>query len=331
MARKIIEPHILEEIDESRVHLESGIFDKIGPVVIGCINQDALYHSGLMEVPKRRAELRRKKEEYRAVNVSLLNAWEYALSNYNRVLTHDLIVRTAGVIDPNVLSYRTDNVRISGRDSIMPVGSDKVNREMETLLSFVNGSDLHPVENASLVHMHLVRIHPFSDGNGRISRLMQNLVLFNEGYAPAHIDSAERDHYQHVLREALREFKEREAELGGFEQVLNSDLPLGSKEGVFFDYLGSKVNAAMGRVVDKVDRLPSYEISLEKLRSPGQIMTLKRILTSYMQHNNLIGQVRVLSRNGEGNHLLIKGKIDESSLDALLKKNYSNSYRISKK
>ncbi len=35
----------------------------------------------------------------------------------------------------------------------------------------------HPVELAALVHLKLVSIHPFSDGNGRISRLLMNFVL----------------------------------------------------------------------------------------------------------------------------------------------------------
>jgi len=36
---------------------------------------------------------------------------------------------------------------------------------------------LHPVELAGLVHFKFVTIHPFADGNGRISRLMMNFVL----------------------------------------------------------------------------------------------------------------------------------------------------------
>jgi len=39
------------------------------------------------------------------------------------------------------------------------------------------GKKLHAVELASLVHLKFVTIHPFSDGNGRISRLMMNFVL----------------------------------------------------------------------------------------------------------------------------------------------------------
>jgi Fic family protein len=40
-----------------------------------------------------------------------------------------------------------------------------------------NKSKLHPVELAALAHLKFVTIHPFGDGNGRISRLIMNFIL----------------------------------------------------------------------------------------------------------------------------------------------------------
>jgi len=40
----------------------------------------------------------------------------------------------------------------------------------------------HPVVRAGIAHWELVRIHPFTDGNGRAARAMTLLVLFQEGY-----------------------------------------------------------------------------------------------------------------------------------------------------
>jgi Fic family protein len=45
-----------------------------------------------------------------------------------------------------------------------------------------NKDKIHPVEFAALVHLKLVTIHPFADGNGRISRLMMNFALNKHGF-----------------------------------------------------------------------------------------------------------------------------------------------------
>ena len=41
--------------------------------------------------------------------------------------------------------------------------------------------DAHVVVRAAMAHLHLVSVHPFRDGNGRISRIIQSLVLAREG------------------------------------------------------------------------------------------------------------------------------------------------------
>jgi Fic family protein len=42
-------------------------------------------------------------------------------------------------------------------------------------------STSHVVVRAAMAHLHLVSLHPFRDGNGRISRIVQSLVLAREG------------------------------------------------------------------------------------------------------------------------------------------------------
>ncbi len=41
--------------------------------------------------------------------------------------------------------------------------------------------DEHVVVRAAMAHLHLVSVHPFNDGNGRISRIVQSLVLARHG------------------------------------------------------------------------------------------------------------------------------------------------------
>ncbi|MEM7048524.1 MAG: Fic family protein [Acidobacteriota bacterium] len=67
--------------------------------------------------------------------------------------------------------------------------------------------DLHPVVKAAMAHLNLVMIHPYSDGNGRMGRCLQSLVLARSGVLHPAFASVEeylgrntRDYYR-VLAE----------------------------------------------------------------------------------------------------------------------------------
>ena len=62
-----------------------------------------------------------------------------------------------------------------------------------------NKLKLHPVELAALVHLKFVTIHPFADGNGRMSRLMMNFVLKKAGYPMLNILYTNRNSYYTAL------------------------------------------------------------------------------------------------------------------------------------
>jgi Fic family protein len=56
---------------------------------------------------------------------------------------------------------------------------------MDEYVNFINHrrfKDEHPVVHALLAHFFLVTIHPFGDGNGRVSRLVEAGILFQHGY-----------------------------------------------------------------------------------------------------------------------------------------------------
>jgi len=61
----------------------------------------------------------------------------------------------------------------------------KLNGLMDQFIVFVNSKKIaaqHPVVRALLAHFFLVTIHPFGDGNGRVSRLVEAGILFQGGY-----------------------------------------------------------------------------------------------------------------------------------------------------
>ena len=62
-----------------------------------------------------------------------------------------------------------------------------------------NKNKLHPIELAALVHLKFVTIHPFSDGNGRISRLMMNHILHKYNFPMLIIHYEKRSSYYNAL------------------------------------------------------------------------------------------------------------------------------------
>lgn len=62
---------------------------------------------------------------------------------------------------------------------------EKLTRLLDDFVTFVNSPrvrDEHPVVRALLAHFFLVTIHPFGDGNGRVSRLVEAAILFEGNY-----------------------------------------------------------------------------------------------------------------------------------------------------
>jgi hypothetical protein len=51
--------------------------------------------------------------------------------------------------------------------------------------------DAHVVVRGAMAHLHTVSVHPFRDGNGRISRIVQSLVLAREGLLSPEFSSIE--------------------------------------------------------------------------------------------------------------------------------------------
>ncbi len=62
-----------------------------------------------------------------------------------------------------------------------------------------NKNKLNPVELAALVHLKFVTIHPFSDGNGRLSRIMMNFVLNKYNYPLFNVQYGNRTSYYNAL------------------------------------------------------------------------------------------------------------------------------------
>jgi Fic family protein len=111
---------------------------------------------------------------------------------------HEIVTR--GMIEDSG-RYRTQNVRIAGAKKSPPDFS-KVPKLMKEMLGNVSRMKAHSVVVAAYLHHRFVEIHPFSDGNGRVVRLMMNLLLMRAGYPPVVLKKEDRKKYYDCLKKA---------------------------------------------------------------------------------------------------------------------------------
>ena len=62
--------------------------------------------------------------------------------------------------------------------------------------------ELHPLVLAATFHYQFVAIHPFDDGNGRMARLLMNLILMQAGYVPVIVKLETKPDYLLALEKA---------------------------------------------------------------------------------------------------------------------------------
>lgn len=128
---------------------------------------------------------------YRSV-LQWINDWKagdgLAYSQETLKALHSLTVQQL-IAPEQVGEYRRQQVVVRSVDTgevvYRPPVSVEVPYNIDNFFSWLNSDeahDIHPVIRAGITHYELVRIHPFSEGNGRTARAMALLVLYVEGY-----------------------------------------------------------------------------------------------------------------------------------------------------
>ena len=125
------------------------------------------------------------------ISLSLIIKWHETLFSL-----HPNKEDLAGII-------RKDQIFISG-SNFVPPPPKSVKPFLEMLFKWYNENknNLNPVLLACLMKFRFVTIHPFLDGNGRMSRLLMNYILYKQGYPMFNISSKIKKSYYNALEKA---------------------------------------------------------------------------------------------------------------------------------
>lgn len=268
----LIDASLAKEMDNKRGYIKdnSAIVDIMGREYL---IEEANQHSARIEKPKallydpnvsadNKIERKRELEYYRG---SLREAWNKGMQNLVMPLslTEDFIRFIAAKIDPCYFEEYSAEVLQTGsapyrrlNDAVRPTGAThtppypaKIPSEMEELIkniqqfyAILSKGELHPTELAGFSHLHIARIHPFPDVNGRTSRMIQNLILADSEFPPVVLYEGERRSYHLLIGKAIKGYHRRDGKKDPFN--------ISDEEKQFFTFIADKVNVSLDKILD---------------------------------------------------------------------------------
>lgn len=186
---------------------------------------------------------------------------------------------------PDAGQWRRVNVLVRGA-SFTPPRPEKVVGRMDELIAEYNLRDLEggdPFTLGAWLHHGFETIHPFTDGNGRIGRLILNLHLIKHNWPPVHVLPEDRERYLGALEVG------NEGNLGPLTDLImikmgSSLLDLLSQVGTAEDEL-RPLNELQGkgRYSAKYLALRADQGELPALMSRGRWRSSERSLRLYIQ------------------------------------------------
>ena len=109
--------------------------------------------------------------------------------------------------------------------------------------------ELHPLILAATFHYQFVTIHPFDDGNGRMARLLMNLIFMQTGFPPVIVRTEDKNNYLLALEQA------DEGDLESFILIIGDELLRSSK--LF-------LRGALGEPIEEISDLDKKLTILQK-------------------------------------------------------------------
>ncbi len=197
-------------------------------------------------------------------------------------LTHDGRP-TKKTIRPGQYKKWPNHVRTSTGEIHYYATPEETPAKMSDLMAWyrreLDKGNLHPLNLAATFHYQFVDIHPFDDGNGRMARLLLNLILMQNGFPPIIIRTDSKENYLLALEQA------DEDDLEPFITIVGNAL-LDSMQLYLRGARGESVEEASD--IDKKIALLEMKIQAEKTKitktTDSQLNLFNRALSPFLSH-----------------------------------------------
>lgn len=116
---------------------------------------------------------------------------------------HEMLI--SNIRDDIAGRFRSNNEYVRVGSYIAPAPKEVVERLQNMLIEYNAASHENIIKRIAKLHLTFEHTHPFVDGNGRIGRVINNLLLIREGFVPINIKFIDRRKYY----DAFKEFDEK--------------------------------------------------------------------------------------------------------------------------
>ncbi|MBU1342310.1 MAG: Fic family protein [Proteobacteria bacterium] len=176
-------------------------------------------------------------------------------------------------------------------------------KDMEELMEWTSKQlkekELHPLLTISVFTVHFLAIHPFQDGNGRLSRILTTLLLLKEGYLYVPYSSLEsvieknKDNYYLALRRSQATFKSENPEYESwilfFLNAFNAQKEMLSRK-IAREKIFIKLSGLSRQIIDLVKDHRELSISEIESITKANRNTIKKKLQELVKDKHLITQ-----------------------------------------
>ena len=192
---------------------------------------------------------------------------------------------------------RSGNVGVFAGDKLIHAGTPAkyVPNVLADLFSWLASGEVHPLITSCVFHYEFEFIHPFQDGNGRMGRLWQTLILsrWNDLFAWLPVETLVKEH-QEDYYDTLAGSDEQgdctqfiEFMLGMISQALDDVITSGNDDGIN-DGIKNEAENMRERLLLLVRKNPSMTVKQMASELGVSIRQAERIVSSLKQDKKLI-------------------------------------------